>query len=68
MMDDSRGTAQTPAGLCPACANVKVIRSSKGSTFYLCQLSAADARFPKYPPQPVVACGGYLPSANEQSC
>lgn len=61
MMNDSREAGQAkPAGLCPKCANVKIIRSSKGSTFYLCQLSATDPRFPKYPPQPVFACGGFI--------
>jgi hypothetical protein len=62
MMDDSRRPGQPEgSGLCPRCANVKMITSSKGSRFYLCQLSSTDARFPKYPPQPVVACGGFLP-------
>ena len=60
-MNDSRGTGQ-PApvhGLCPLCANVKVITNDRGSRFYLCQLSATDKRFPKYPPQPVLACAGF---------
>ena len=61
MMNDSRGSGQ-PAGsgsLCPGCANVRVITSARGSRFYLCTLSAVDPRYPKYPPQPVVACTGY---------
>lgn len=61
MMNDSRRTGQ-PApvdGLCPGCANVKVITNDRGSRFYLCRLSASDQRFPKYPPQPVLACGGF---------
>jgi hypothetical protein len=62
-MNDSRGTGQPDAaGLCPRCANVKLITSAKGSTFLLCQLSATDPRFPRYPPQPVVACGGFTPA------
>jgi len=64
MMNDSRQSGQ-PApgeGLCPGCANVQVITSARGSRFYLCRLSAVDERFPKYPMQPVVACGGYRPS------
>ena len=59
-MNDSRGPGQPEAaGLCPRCANVQLIRSAKGSTFLLCRLSASDPRFPRYPPQPVAACGGF---------
>jgi hypothetical protein len=42
---------------------VKLITSAKGSTFLLCQLSSSDARFPKYPPQPVVRCSGFVERA-----
>jgi hypothetical protein len=48
-----------PAGLCTSCVHAKVITSSKGSRFHLCQLSAVDPRFPKYPRLPVVICSGY---------
>ncbi len=48
-----------PGGLCPGCANVKVVRSASGSVFLRCRLSSSDARFPKYPPQPVVRCVGH---------
>ena len=67
-MNDSRGTGQPDTrSLCQRCAHVKVITSAKGSTFLLCQLSAVDSRFPRYPPQPVVACGGYMPAAATDS-
>jgi len=46
-------------GLCAMCAHVGVIRSDRGSVFYLCKLSAGDARFPKYPRLPVLSCAGY---------
>ena len=60
-MNDSRDAGQPdPRGLCPRCANVKLITSARGSTFYLCTLSATDPRFPRYPIQPVVACGGFV--------
>jgi hypothetical protein len=61
MMNDPSGPGQ-PApreSLCPSCANVQVITSDRGSRFYLCRLSAVDKRYPKYPPQPVLACEGY---------
>ena len=61
MMNDSRGPEQPgPSGLCPRCANVQVITSSRGSRFYLCRLSFTDPRFPRYPPMPVVECIGYV--------
>jgi hypothetical protein len=47
------------AGLCANCLHVRVIRSDRGATFYLCQLSATDPRFPKYPRLPVLSCSGY---------
>lgn len=46
-------------GLCATCGHVRTIRSTRGSTFYLCLLSAGDPRFPKYPRLPVQACTGY---------
>jgi len=47
------------AGLCTSCVHAKVITSSRGSVFYLCQLSFTDPRFAKYPALPVLACSGY---------
>jgi hypothetical protein len=38
---------------------MKPIVTPKGSGFLLCQLSQSDARFPKYPPQPVTSCTGH---------
>jgi hypothetical protein len=49
------------AGLCADCRHSKQIESSRGSRFYLCQLSATDPAFPKYPPLPVLRCSGYAP-------
>ncbi|HET6228469.1 MAG TPA: hypothetical protein VFE05_00240 [Longimicrobiaceae bacterium] len=51
-----------PAGLCDSCANVRIVVSGKGSRFYLCQLSAVDPAFRKYPPIPVIRCRGYRPA------
>ena len=51
------------AGLCTSCVHAKVITSSKGSVFYLCQLSFTDPRFAKYPALPVLACSGYQAGA-----
>lgn len=35
------------------------MESDRGSVFLLCELSWTDARFPKYPHLPVLACDGY---------
>jgi hypothetical protein len=49
------------AGLCESCQNKRLVRSGRGSTFVLCELSATDPRFPRYPPLPVLSCPGYQP-------
>lgn len=49
------------AGLCATCTHVQVVTSSKGRTFYKCQLSETDPRFPRYPALPVIVCAGYRP-------
>jgi hypothetical protein len=51
--------------LCATCANVQVIHARQ-STFYRCCLSETDARFPKYPALPVLACGGFVPAQPDQ--
>jgi hypothetical protein len=35
------------------------IESDRGSTFYRCELSATDPKFPKYPRLPVLHCRGF---------
>lgn len=56
-----------PPGLCGSCAHVRVVETRKGSRFYLCQLSEADARFPRYPRIPVLRCAGFLDAAGAAS-
>jgi len=46
-------------GLCADCRFMRVIESDRGSTFYLCERSTTDPRFPKYPRLPVLRCAGY---------
>jgi hypothetical protein len=43
------------------------MKSDRGSVFYLCQLSASDARFAKYPRLPVLECAGYQPLTTDES-
>ncbi len=46
-------------GLCADCQFMRRIESDRGSIFYLCQRSATDPSFPKYPRLPVLECTGY---------
>ena len=54
-----RVTTMTPS-LCESCRRMREVISGKGSRFLLCELSQADARFEKYPAQPVPRCEGYV--------
>ena len=38
---------------------MRLVESDRGSTFYLCERSASDPGFPKYPRLPVLQCRGY---------
>ena len=49
-------------GLCAGCRHSRVVRSGRGSTFRLCELSRTDPAFPRYPPLPVVRCAGFAPT------
>ena len=51
-------------GLCGSCVHARVITSGHGSVFSLCQLSAVDPSFPRYPALPVLRCRGYEPVEN----
>jgi len=55
-----------PIGLCATCRHVRMVQSSHGSLFYLCQLAEVDARFAKYPRLPVLRCVGYEPAADDE--
>ena len=47
------------AGLCADCEHARLVDSLHHTTFYLCQRSATDPSFPKYPRLPVIECRGY---------
>ena len=51
---------QTNVGLCADCHFMRKMESDRGSTFYLCQRSATDPSYPKYPRLPVLKCAGYV--------
>ena len=47
-------------GLCSTCVFVRRIENRRGTTFYLCDRSRDDARFPRYPSLPVLECPGFV--------
>jgi hypothetical protein len=59
MSESSKQAVNARAGLCERCRFMRRVESDRGSVFYLCQLSATDKRFPKYPRLPVLQCGGF---------
>jgi hypothetical protein len=56
-VSDSLKNVET--GLCSDCRHARTIFSDRGSAFVMCQLSASDPTFPKYPRLPVLSCAGY---------
>ncbi len=46
-------------GLCADCGQARRIESRRGSVFYMCERSATDPAYPKYPRLPVMQCAGY---------
>jgi hypothetical protein len=53
--------------LCQSCQWMRLIVSSRGSQFLLCQKSQTDVHFAKYPPQPIARCPGYEPAVAQAS-
>jgi hypothetical protein len=50
---------QLNQSLCETCRFFREVVSGKGSRFLMCLMSQTDARFRKYPPQPIRQCSGY---------
>lgn len=46
--------------LCESCQWMREVTTPR-SCFLLCELSRMNLAYPKYPPQPVVRCGGHQP-------
>jgi hypothetical protein len=59
---DTPEVAELPVhpGLCAGCRHLRLLRSAR-SAFVFCAKSEQDARFPRYPRLPVVACDGFAP-------
>ena len=50
-------------GLCGGCLFQRVVPTTRGSLFSLCERAAEDPRFQRYPRLPVGSCVGYLARA-----
>jgi hypothetical protein len=44
------------------------IENRRGSVFLKCGLSARDSRYARYPPVPVLECGGFARSEDIRDC
>lgn len=55
------GEARTgvEAGQCSHCCHARLVRARRGSSYLLCQRSALDATFERYPRLPMSGCKGY---------
>ncbi len=54
------------AGLCDSCVHQRIVRTTRGSCFSLCERSRTDPAYPRYPRLPVIECPGHEPrAANE---
>ena len=49
-------------GLCARCVHARTVPSAR-ATYWLCEMSFTDPRFPKYPRLPVLSCAGFTPKA-----
>jgi hypothetical protein len=57
---------RTPAaGLCDRCRHQRIVRTTRGSSFSLCERSRTDPSYARYPRLPVTACKGFEPRAAE---
>jgi hypothetical protein len=59
--------ARLSAGLCDACVHQRLVTTTRGSTFSLCERSREDPAYPKYPRIPVLRCAGFTPVTGEPS-
>jgi hypothetical protein len=48
-----------PAGLCDRCKHQRIVRTTRGSEFSLCERSRTQPEYPRYPRLPVLECAGF---------
>jgi hypothetical protein len=57
--EDKSDAERFRVGLCADCVQARRIESRRGSIFYMCELSATNPAFAKYPRLPMISCSGY---------
>ena len=50
---------RVPAGLCDRCRHQRIVRTTRGSSFSLCERSRTQPEYPRYPRLPVRECPGF---------
>jgi hypothetical protein len=50
-------------GLCETCVHQRLVRTTRGSEFSLCDRSRTQPEYARYPPLPVTRCPGHEPRA-----
>ena len=63
----SAGRPGPAPGLCGTCRHSRVVATKRGSVFRLCERSATDPAYPRYPALPVVRCPGHEPAEAMQA-
>ena len=59
----SRPMAAVPAGLCERCAHRRLVATTRGPAYSLCERSRSEPeRYPRYPRLPVLRCEGFDPA------
>jgi hypothetical protein len=48
-------------GLCDTCLHQRIVKTTRGSRFSLCERSRTQPEYPRYPRLPVLECPGYEP-------
>jgi hypothetical protein len=46
-------------GLCDRCAHQRLVATTRGPTYSLCERSRTERAYPRYPRVPVLACPGF---------
>ena len=67
-MAKSANIPPSSIGLCASCRHMRLIKSDRDATFYFCQRSATDPKFPKYPRLPVLECSGFEQLTSPEHC
>ncbi len=52
-------------GLCDSCRHQRLVRTTRGSVFTLCERSRSDPAYPRYPRVPVLEGPGHDPRCDD---